>query len=74
MRLNSEWTPQGDVFKNDGDQMLFPFWISCSEQGRLNQQKVGPGKDAVVTVSDIEDIVQAGGMIECITRNDRRAF
>ncbi len=27
---NSEWTVQGDVFKNDGDQILFPFWVEQS--------------------------------------------
>ena len=23
----NEWTLQGDVFKNDGDQIIFPYWI-----------------------------------------------
>ncbi len=23
----SEWTLHGDVFKNDGDQIIFPFWV-----------------------------------------------
>jgi iron complex outermembrane recepter protein len=23
----SEWTLQGDMFKNDGDQIIFPYWI-----------------------------------------------
>ncbi len=54
-----------------GCHLLF---VSRSEQGRLNQLQAGPGKDAVVTVSDIEGFVQAGGMIEFITRNDRLAF
>jgi iron complex outermembrane recepter protein len=23
----NEWTLQGDVFKNDGDQLIFPYWV-----------------------------------------------
>lgn len=59
------------IDKASGCHLLF---VSRSEQGRLNQLKAGPGKDAVLTVSDIEGFVQAGGMIEFIARNDRLAF
>ena len=26
----NEWTLQGDLYKNDGDQIFFPFWIDSS--------------------------------------------
>ena len=50
------------------------LFVSRSEEANLGQLASGPGRRAIVTVSDIAGFVKAGGHIEFVTKGSRLSF